>query len=257
MIKILICLIIFYGWVPKWSKGADCKSAVVWLRRFESSPTQTIRRIRRPFVILHRGQDKKFQESDSYLALEIDLRQYGRQLVVSHDEINPADAELLLQDVLGNYKGTIQIDVKCDEEVGLTAVDATGLYGVLTRENAIERVIITSWDLRFLEQLRDLDKDLKLGYDPAFEPLPTNKAELEALCDYLIDLATEMQLYMVCLYQDLARMIIESGLAEEFIARMREVGCLVDVWTVNEEEEVKRFLDYGFVVTTDLIGGRR
>ena len=214
------------------------------------------RRIKSPqYLILHRVQDKNFQETNSYLALEIDLRQYGRQLVVSHDEINPVDAELLLQDALRNYKGTIQIDVKCDEEIGFTTVDATWLYGVLTKENAIDRVIITSWDIRFLEQLRDLDKNLKLGYDPAFEPLPANKAELEALCDYLIDLATDMQLYIVCLHQDLAEMIIEAGLAEEFISRMKEAGCLVDVWTVNERGKINWFLNYGFVVTTDMMGG--
>ena len=126
------------------------------------------------------------------------------------------------------------------------------LYGFLSRNGALNRVIITSWNLNFIKTLRQLDRNLKLGYDPSLEPYPNSKEELEAFCDYLIELAKELRLYMICLREDLAQKLIDEGLAKDFIIKMAEIGCWVDVWTINKKELIKEFQAYGFIITTDL-----
>ena len=88
-----------------------------------------------------------------------------------------------------------------------------------------ERSLITSFDVRVLKALRELDSEARLGF-PWQVGLrdPVRRAT---------SLRCRMMLFEV------------SGLSEKKVRRCREAGLEVWVYTVNEPEEMRRVLDLG------------
>ncbi|MCD6080048.1 MAG: glycerophosphodiester phosphodiesterase [Candidatus Omnitrophica bacterium] len=185
--------------------------------------------------------------------LEIDVRKYRGQIYVIHDEVVPPSDTESLSEFLRRHNGErIQIDVKIDSMSSLTAVDAQILYGILVEEDAVDKVIVTSKDLSFLRELREIDENIKLGYDPSPEPYPENEAEVYAFADYLEKIVGELGLSFISLSERIAFLFIQTGIAENFVRNMERRGCIVSVWTVNKRENIRKLTSYGFWVTTDL-----
>lgn len=209
-------------------------------------------------LIFHRVQDKPLstvEKSYLYEMLEIDVREYRGQIFVLHDEVVPSLDTESLSEFLRRHNGKrIQIDVKVDSKNGLTAVDAQILYEILVEEKMVDKVIVTSKDLTFLRELREIDENIKLGYDPSlvFYSENKSKAEILAFITYLEEVVKELGLSFISLPERIAFLFIQIGIAKNFVHDMERRGCIVDVWTVNDRENIRKLTYYGFWVTTDL-----
>ncbi len=204
-------------------------------------------------LILHAVYKKnpEIRGINHYSVWEIDVRAWRGNLYIMHDEGKPSSDTQLLSEFLTAYPGVIfQLDIKI-EASGHTEVEPIGLLNSLGEENR-KRVIVSSRDLKFLREMRKLDVGIKLGYDPSQLLASWNRAEVFTITDDMKKIVDELNLSFLFLPENIAYLLIEKGIAREFVEELKSKECTVVVWTINDEQQIRKLLSYGFWVTTDL-----
>ncbi len=241
--------------------------------------TNTMRHGQRSHIVAHRGgaalhvenSPSAFTNAVSMMgdAVECDVhRSADDEFIVIHDptlertlgiagrvrEMNAADLKLhsllgtageavpLLRELIALVHPTdktLSLEVKGDEFDIVEEGMARKIADILTIEGMRERTIVHSFDFDFLARFARIAPDIKLGAnveDKTFERL----GSFETILDRIVDLDADM------LNID-HRLLDETRLQQAW-----ERDLAVTVWTVNDDADLRRWLDLGVdFITTD------
>ena len=144
-----------------------------------------------------------------------------------------------LLDLMRPTTKTLSLEIKGDvDEVVYSGMEQK-IIDILTVEGMRERTIVHSFDFAFLEKFAALAPDIKLGANVEQETFD-RIGDLEAILDRIVAMDADML------------NIDHRLLTEEGLARAHARGIAVTVWTVNDENEIKRWLKLGVdFLTTD------
>jgi glycerophosphoryl diester phosphodiesterase len=216
----------------------------------------------RPLVLGHRGAPRDaventlgaFSEARNQGAdgVELDVhRTVDDQLVVHHDAAAPEIgvlAELDLATIRAARPDIPTLDEVCDVMAGILvnveiknspqdadfdpadrASDA--VVELVRRRDLFDEVLVSSFHLPAIDRVRALDDRIRTGYLVVVDPLPLPALEIahehghEALHPYVAALG--------------------EAYAADAVARAEELGIDLNVWTVNDPEQVVRLAGLG------------
>ena len=190
--------------------------------------------------------------------------------------------ELRLKDLQGNiisesvptFEEVIEImrkesiNLQIDAKYYDSDIIAETLARSIKSSNNIERTIITSTNFKFLQKVRKLDTNIRLGYDPQdmynaklinnlknmyqtyidFTPI-TFEEMGDEFVKQIIFRSKEIDAETICLDY---KLILQRQKELNLIEKFHENGIKVDIWTVNKEKDMKLLTDLGVDwITTD------
>ncbi len=137
-----------------------------------------------------------------------------------------------LAEVLDLPSGTVEIQV---ELKGLTPGLAGKVVGLLRERRLADRAVITSFVHTLLRDVHDLTSEFRMG--ALFAPNPRLPADAGLRADELTGMARAARADIVLAHY--------GDLNDATIAAIRERGCEVGAWTVNEPADLRRLFQAG------------
>jgi glycerophosphoryl diester phosphodiesterase len=222
----------------------------------------------RPLVLGHRGASRRARENtlDAFATaralgadgVELDVRRTADGVaVVNHDpqveghgllversfaELRAAHPEVpTLDEALDALAGLIvNVEIKClpwEPDADADGVVLRLVVDALVARNAFDRTIVSSFDLGVLAPLRDLDARIVTAWLTSRQPVEqTAPAAAERGASWL--------------HPDVG--VVRDD-AERAVAAVHEHGLRVDVWTVNEEADIRVLATAGVdAIVTDV-----
>jgi glycerophosphoryl diester phosphodiesterase len=223
----------------------------------------------RPLVLGHRGAPRDAVENTraAFAAareqgadgVELDVhRSADGALVVHHDAVAPgfgvlADHDLAeiraalphvptLDEVLDECRGMlVNVEVKNsppDADFDPEERAAAAVVELVRRRDGQDSVLVSSFHLPTIDRVRELDPDLPTGYLVVVDPLPLPGLEIAHEHGH-----AALHPYLAAMGPD------HAGAA---VARARELGLALNVWTVNDPDQLRRLAAAGVdAVITD------
>lgn len=134
---------------------------------------------------------------------------------------------------------TLSLEIKGDEEDIVEEGLAQKIANILTVEEMRERTIVHSFDFAFLERFAKVAPDIKLGANVEDKTF-ARFGSFETILDRVVALEADML------------NIDHRLLNEERLQQAWDRDLAVTVWTVNDEADLRRWIDLGVdFITTD------
>lgn len=163
------------------------------------------------------------------------LRRPGSSSAPPRNDERPGERIPLLEQVLDLYRtveGTLYVEMKCDPQEAVAL--ATEVVRVLKRSGMSERVVVESFDLVAVAEVKRLDPNIRTA--ALFEPKFSNP--ISALRPLrMIDLARQCGADEIALH----RLLAKSRLVEA----ARTAAFEVVVWTVDDPKWIARAVSMG------------
>lgn len=222
----------------------------------------------RPIVLAHRGASRSAAENTLEAfriarevgadGAELDVRRTSDGVLVVHHEADHAELGLLsahtfdellvvapdvpkLEEALDVLEGLlVNIEIKClpwepDSDPERFVVDAVA--DLIAERGIVEQVIVSSFDLEAINAMRSRDPRVRTGW-LVYERDLVESAELVA------------ELGHAALHPHRA-MVVEA--APETLAKLIADGLDINVWTVNDPDEIVRLAEAGVsTIITDV-----